>query len=52
VRAIAQLPPVLDAMGREGMETATRGPRDLAALIKTESATWRAMIKAANIRGE
>jgi tripartite-type tricarboxylate transporter receptor subunit TctC len=52
VRVVAQLPPVLEAMGREGMETMTRGPRELAALITSESATWRAVIKAANIRGE
>jgi tripartite-type tricarboxylate transporter receptor subunit TctC len=52
VRTVAQLPAVMDAMGREGMETMTRGPRELAALIKSESATWRGVIKAANIRGE
>ena len=51
-RTVAQQPAVLDAMGREGMETTTRGPADLAALIKSESATWRGVIKAANIRGE
>ena len=52
IRSVAQQPPVLEAMGREGMETTTRGPADLAALIKTETVTWRAVIKAANIRGE
>jgi len=52
VRSAAQLPAVLDAMGREGMETTPKGPADLAALIKTEGALWRKVIKAANIRGE
>lgn len=51
-RTVAQQPAVLDAMGREGMETTTRGPADLAALIKSETATWRGVIKAANIRAE
>lgn len=51
-RTVAQQPAVLDAMGREGMETTTPGPADLAALIKSETATWRGVIKAANIRAE
>jgi tripartite-type tricarboxylate transporter receptor subunit TctC len=51
-RTVAKLPVVADAMGRDGMENAANGPAALAALIKTESATWRAVIKAANIRGE
>ena len=52
VRKVAQQPTVTEAMGREGMETTVKGPADLAALVKSESATWRALIKAANIRGE
>jgi tripartite-type tricarboxylate transporter receptor subunit TctC len=51
-RAVGQQPAVLEAMGREGMETTTRGPADLAALIKSETATWRGVIRTANIRGE
>ena len=52
VRKVAQQPAVTEAMGREGMETTVKGPADLAALVKSETATWRAVIKAANIRGE
>ena len=49
---VARLPAVTDAMGRQGMDATTSGPADLAALIKTETATWRGVIKAANIRAE
>ena len=49
---VARLPAVTDAMGRQGMDATTSGPADLAALIKTETATWRSVIKAANIRAE
>ena len=52
VSSVAQLQPVLDAMGREGMEQTVRGPKELAALIRSESTTWRSIIKAAQIRGE
>jgi tripartite-type tricarboxylate transporter receptor subunit TctC len=50
--AVAALPAVTDAMMRQGMETATSRPSDLAVLIKTETAAWRKAIKAANIRAE
>ena len=49
---VARLPAVTDAMGRQGMDATTSGPFDLANLIKTETATWRGVIKAANIRAE
>ena len=52
VRTAAQVPAVSEAMGREGMEPTTRGPAELSALIRSESATWRGVIKAAGIRGE
>jgi tripartite-type tricarboxylate transporter receptor subunit TctC len=52
VRAVAKLPAVADAMIREGMENAVNGPAALRDLIKHEAATWREVIKAANIRGE
>jgi tripartite-type tricarboxylate transporter receptor subunit TctC len=52
VRAVAKLPAVSDAMSREGMENAVNGPAALAELVKREAATWREVIKAANIRGE
>ena len=48
----AQLPAVMDAMGREGMENMTNGPAELAAVIRSESVMWRRVINAANIRGE
>lgn len=49
---IAQLSGVTEAMARQGMETTTGSPSALAALIKTEAATWRGVIKTANIRAE
>jgi tripartite-type tricarboxylate transporter receptor subunit TctC len=52
VRTVAKLPPVAEAMSREGMENAVNGPAALAELVKREAATWREVIKAANIRGE
>jgi tripartite-type tricarboxylate transporter receptor subunit TctC len=52
VRTVAKLPAVSEAMTREGMDNAANGPAALAALIRSESATWREVIKAANIRGE
>lgn len=52
VSTVAQASAVAAAMSREGMENAVRGPAALAALIEEESAVWREVIKAANIRGE
>jgi tripartite-type tricarboxylate transporter receptor subunit TctC len=52
VRRVAQEPAVAGAMGRQGMEVMTKGPVDLASLIKSETASLGAVIKAANIRGE
>ena len=52
VRTVAKLPAVSEAMSREGMENAVNGPAALQDLIKREAATWRVVIKAANIRGE
>ena len=49
---VSQEPTVAAAMGRQGMEIMTRGPADLAALIKSETAALGTVIKAANIRGE
>jgi tripartite-type tricarboxylate transporter receptor subunit TctC len=52
VRTVAKLPAVSQAMSREGMENAANGPAALSDLIKRETATWREVIRAANIRGE
>ncbi len=52
VRKVAQEPAVATAMGRQGMENMAKGPADLAALIRSESAALAPVIKAANIRGE
>ena len=52
VRKVAQEPAVAAALGREGMETTVKGGADLARLIAAETVVWRAVIKAANIRGE
>ena len=50
--AVARLPAVMDAMARQGMDTMTNRPADLANLIKTETATWRGVIKAAKITAQ
>jgi tripartite-type tricarboxylate transporter receptor subunit TctC len=52
VRNVVSEPTVAGAMDRQGMETMARGPSELAALIKDESRTLGAIIRAANIRGE
>jgi tripartite-type tricarboxylate transporter receptor subunit TctC len=50
--AAARQTNVLEAMTREGMETTTGRPADLGNLIRTETATWREVIRTANIRAE
>jgi tripartite-type tricarboxylate transporter receptor subunit TctC len=49
---VAKSSGVAEAMARQGMETTTGSPSALAALIQSETATWRGVIKAANIRAE
>jgi tripartite-type tricarboxylate transporter receptor subunit TctC len=49
---VVQEPAVESAMGRQGMENMAKGPADLAALVKSESAALGAVIKAAKIQGE
>ena len=49
---VVQEPAVASAMGRQGMENMAKGPADLAALVKSESAALGAVIKAAKIQGE
>ena len=50
--AVARQTAVLEAMAREGMETTTGLPADLGHLIRTETATWREVIRTANIRAQ
>ena len=50
--AVAGLSGVNAAMAPQGMDTTVSEPAALAALIKSEAATWRNVIKAANIRAD
>ncbi len=50
-RAIG-LPDVQQAMGRQGLEPETSTPQELAARIKSETATWAQVIKEAGIKAE
>lgn len=52
VLAAAHSTPVQEAMSRQGMETRTGKPEELAQLIRTETATWREAILAAKIQPE
>jgi len=52
VRRVVQEPEVASAMGRQGMESAAKGPAELEKLIRSESAALAKVIKAANIRIE
>ncbi len=45
-------PEVQEALAKQGLEIATSNPAEFAALIKSETATWAELIKAANIRAE
>ncbi|MCE9641682.1 MAG: tripartite tricarboxylate transporter substrate binding protein [Betaproteobacteria bacterium] len=49
---LAKQPVIMEAMARQGMEATTNEPAALAAMIKAETAMWRDVIKAANIRAE
>jgi len=51
VKAVA-VPDVQQAMSRQGLEVETGTPQELAARIKTETAMWAEVIKAAGIRAE
>jgi len=50
--AVAKSAPVQEAMTREGMETTTGRPEQLAQLIRAETAMWRDVIRQAGIRPE
>jgi tripartite-type tricarboxylate transporter receptor subunit TctC len=50
--AVARQTAVREAMTREGMETTTGAPLDLARLIRSETAVWRDVIRTANIRAQ
>jgi len=49
VIAIAE---VQQALSRQGLEPETSTPQELAARIKSETATWAQVIKEAGIKGE
>ena len=51
VKAVA-VPDVQQAMSRQGLEVETGTPQELAARIRTETAVWAEVIKAAGIRAE
>ena len=47
-----ELPDVLEAMSRQGLEVETSTPQQLAARIKSETAMWAGVIKEAGIKAE
>lgn len=51
IKAVA-LPDVQQAASRQGLEIETSAPQELAQRIKSESATWAAVVKDAGIRAE
>ena len=51
LRVIA-MPEVQQALSRQGLEPETSTPQELAARIKSETATWAQVIKEAGIKGE
>ena len=51
VRALA-LPDVKEAISRQGLEVAVKGPKEFADQIKSETEVWARVIKAAGIKGE
>lgn len=52
VQGVANSPAITEAMARQGMEATISQSPALAALIRKETAMWREVIKAANIRAE
>ena len=49
---VVAMPEVQQSLSRQGMEAETSTPQELAARIKSESATWAQVIKEAGIKGE
>lgn len=49
---VVAMPDVQQALSRQGMESETSTPQELAARIKSETATWAQVIKEAGIKGE
>ncbi|MFC4277112.1 tripartite tricarboxylate transporter substrate binding protein [Achromobacter aloeverae] len=49
---VVQQPDVRDAMAKQGLELTIDTPREFAALIKTESATWAGLIQKMNIHAD
>ena len=49
---VVAMPDVQQALSRQGLEVETSTPQELAARIKSETATWAQVIKDAGIKGE
>lgn len=49
---VVALPDVQQAMSRQGLEVETSTPQELAARIRSETATWAQVVKDAGIKGE
>ena len=49
---VISIPDVQQALSRQGLEPETSTPQELAARIKSETATWAQVIKEAGIKGE
>ena len=49
---VIAMPDVQQALSRQGLEPETSTPQELAARIKSETATWAQVIKEAGIKGE
>ena len=49
---VIAMPEVQQALSRQGLEPETSTPQELAARIKSETATWAQVIKEAGIKGE
>lgn len=49
---VVAMPDVQQALSRQGLEPETSTPQELAARIKSETATWAQVIKEAGIKGE
>jgi tripartite-type tricarboxylate transporter receptor subunit TctC len=47
---ILKLPEVNEAIRRQGLEAATKGPREFAEYMRAETDTWAKVVKSANIR--
>jgi tripartite-type tricarboxylate transporter receptor subunit TctC len=49
---VLQMPDVLEALSRQGLDVTPKGPAEFAAQIKSETAMWAKVIKAAGIHAD